>query len=39
MIRLAKKDLADPAWVEKVAKAAKMSPDDFRAKFGPIVGA
>ncbi len=39
MIRLEKKDLADPAWVEKLAKAAKMTPDDFRAKFAPIVGA
>ncbi|MBM4031547.1 MAG: 6-phosphofructokinase [Planctomycetes bacterium] len=38
MIRLERKDFDDPAWVEKLAKAAKMSVDDFRAKFGPVVG-
>ncbi|HUT36600.1 MAG TPA: 6-phosphofructokinase [Planctomycetota bacterium] len=39
MIRVEKKDLADAAWVAELAEAAKMTPDDFRAKFGPLVGA
>ena len=39
MIRLEKKDFADAARVEELAKAARMSPDDFRKKFGPIAGA
>ena len=38
MIRLERKDFEDAAWVEKLAAAAKMAPDAFRAKFGPVVG-
>jgi len=38
MIRLEKSDFDDPAWVEKLAKAANMTPADFRAKFAPVVG-
>ncbi|MEW6755501.1 MAG: diphosphate--fructose-6-phosphate 1-phosphotransferase [Candidatus Latescibacterota bacterium] len=37
MIRLMPKDLADPAQVGKLAKAAMMTPDAFRARFGGVV--
>lgn len=38
MIRLERKDFDDPAWVERLAKAAKMTAEDFRKRFGPVVG-
>ena len=38
MIRLERKDFEDAEWLAKLAAAAKMAPDAFRAKFGPVVG-
>jgi len=37
MIRLEKRDFEDLAKVEALAGAAKLSPDDFRAMFAPMV--
>jgi 6-phosphofructokinase 1 len=34
MIRLGAKDFQDPVWVEKLAQAGAMTPDEFKTKFG-----
>jgi 6-phosphofructokinase 1 len=38
MIRLERADLEDPERLAELAKAAKLSPDGFRARFAPAVG-
>ncbi len=38
MIRLEKEDLADPDMKNRLAMAAKMSPDEFERRFAPVVG-
>ena len=34
MIRIGPRDFENPVWLEKLALAANMAPDEFRAKFG-----
>jgi ATP-dependent phosphofructokinase / diphosphate-dependent phosphofructokinase len=36
MVRIGKKDLADEAWVEKLAEAGGLSKSDFLARFGRL---
>jgi ATP-dependent phosphofructokinase / diphosphate-dependent phosphofructokinase len=36
MVRIGKKDLADEAWVEKLAEAGGLSKTDFLARFGRL---
>jgi 6-phosphofructokinase 1 len=38
MIRLERKDLEDPEQLTALAKVVKMTPDQFRSRFGYIVG-
>ncbi|MFM9886971.1 MAG: diphosphate--fructose-6-phosphate 1-phosphotransferase [Burkholderiales bacterium] len=38
MIRLERHDLDDPARLASIARAAKMTPDSFAARFGYLVG-
>ncbi len=38
MIRLERKDLEDPEMLAKLAAAAKMTPEEFKAKFAHVVG-
>lgn len=38
MIRLEKEDFEDPEELRRIAEAAKMSPDDFRKRFGAVAG-
>jgi ATP-dependent phosphofructokinase / diphosphate-dependent phosphofructokinase len=38
MIRLKPEDIDDPGMVASLAKAGAMSEDDFRRRFGPVVG-
>lgn len=38
MTRLEREDLANEVSLGKLAEAAGMAPEDFRAKFGPVVG-
>lgn len=38
MVRLELADFQDPEMLAKLAAAAKMSPNEFRRKFGPVVG-
>jgi 6-phosphofructokinase len=38
MIRLEREDLEDPAKLEPIAAAAKMTPEDFRGRYGYLVG-
>ena len=38
MIRLEREDLADPEKLAALAKAARMEPGDFAARFGPVAG-
>jgi len=37
MIRLDKRDFADPTRLETLAKVVKMSPEQFRERFGSLV--
>ncbi|MER3500484.1 MAG: hypothetical protein IMHGJWDQ_000090 [Candidatus Fervidibacter sp.] len=38
MIRLERSDLESPQMLAKLAEAAKMTPEQFKAKFAPVVG-
>ncbi len=38
MIRLEPKDFGDPAWIEKMADAANMTPTEFSNRFGYFSG-
>ena len=38
MLRLKKRDLSDPDRIVPLARAAKMTPEQFRSRFGYIVG-
>lgn len=38
MIRLEREDLENPEMLEKLAKAAKMTPEEFKKKFSGVVG-
>jgi 6-phosphofructokinase 1 len=38
MIRLRTEDFADPEAVARMAKAANLSEDAFRERYGPLVG-
>jgi 6-phosphofructokinase 1 len=38
MIRLEAEDFGDPAWVEKLARAGNMTPEEFRDRFGYMSG-
>ena len=39
MIRLEREDLGDPAKLGPIAAAARMSPEEFRARYGYLVAA
>jgi AraC-like DNA-binding protein len=36
MVRINAKDFGDAGWVEELAKAAGLSPSDFRARFAKL---